>query len=327
MVTGGSGSIGKEICRSILQCDPGSVLALDWDEQGVYELEAAFSGESKGQFEVMLANIGSRQRVDRILREHRPDIVFHMAAYKHVRYIERFPEEGVINNVFGTRTVAELAVEHNVGRFVFVSTDKAVDPVSVYGATKALCEHQVTDLSRVASTTFITVRFGNVLASRGSVIPRLDAQVQSGGPVTVSHPEAERYFMTVREAARLVLQSNAVGQNGDLCIRVMGDPIRILDLAMRLIALRGRTDVGIEITALGPGDKICEALLTEDESQRARQEDGMFICPVDKTGPQINVVRLGALEAAAVAGNSDAIREHLAALVPTFRPQTNGSIK
>jgi len=320
LVTGAGGTIGSEICRQLLRCMPRTVIALDWDEQGVYTLDSELAPGSPKRFKSYLGNAANRRRVERIMIEHRPQVVFHVAAYKHVHYVERFPEEGVANNVFGTRTIAELAVEHDVSTVVFVSTDKAVQPTSVYGATKSLCERVIRDFSWREKASFVTVRFGNVMASRGSVIPRLDRQIMAGGPLTITLPEAERYFMTAREAAGLVLQSSHIGTNGDLCLRRMEPAIRILDLAHRLMELRGVSpdSMAIEYIGMAPGEKVQESLLTAAETTRFRDIDGAVVCARGERGDDLDSAKFRALENAASEGERDALLRLLADLVPDY---------
>jgi FlaA1/EpsC-like NDP-sugar epimerase len=284
LVTGGGGSIGSEICRQLLLFDVGKIVIYDISENNAYNLkeELAVKFENKGRFKVA-ARIGSVQdkaRLDEVFNEFKPDIVFHAAAYKHVPLMEECPRLAFENNVIGTRLAAECAVAHGAGRFVMISTDKAVNPTSVMGASKRLAELVVLDMNHLGKTEFVCVRFGNVLDSNGSVIPKFKRQIEAGGPVTVTHPDIIRFFMTISEAARLVLEAGAMARGGEIFILDMGQPVKITDLAESLIRMAGLTpgvDIQIEFVGLRPGEKLYEELLLNEEGLTMTRNDKIFV--------------------------------------------------
>jgi FlaA1/EpsC-like NDP-sugar epimerase len=274
-VTGAGGSIGAELTRQIAAFAPRRLVLIERSEPALWaihrELEAAHPAlDLVGA----VADVTDYARVDHLLGAHRPSIVFHAAAHKHVPMMEANPGEAVKNNVLGTRTVVDLAVRHGVGRFVLISTDKAVNPTSVMGATKRLAERYVQHVAHRTGLAYVSVRFGNVLGSTGSVVPIFEQQIAAGGPVTVTDPQMRRYFMTIPEASQLVLQAAALGRSGEILVLDMGEPVRIVDLAESLIRLSGRepyTDIPIEFTGLRPGEKLFEELvLTEEGAERTR---------------------------------------------------------
>ncbi len=268
LVTGGAGSIGSELCRQILALRPERLIVLDQSEFGVFEMqqELAARGDGGSALAFVVADVVDRTATGRVFAEHRPDIVFHAAAYKHVPLLEDLPHEAIRNNVLGTKTVVDLAVEHGAGRFVLISTDKAVRPSSVMGSTKLVAEKYVQSASASSRTDCVTVRFGNVLNSAGSVVPTFRKQIEAGGPITVTHPDIERFFMTIPEAVQLVLQAGAIGRSGDVMILEMGEPVKIVDLARDMIELSGLRcpdDIDIVFTGLRPGEKLYEELFYE----------------------------------------------------------------
>ncbi|WP_151035648.1 polysaccharide biosynthesis protein [Bacillus wiedmannii] len=270
LVTGAGGSIGSEICRQVMKYKPGKIVLLGHGENSIYNIEMEMRVTYKGTVEITteIADVQDRNKIFEIIDKHRPYIVYHAAAHKHVPLMERNPEEAVKNNIFGTKNVAEAADTFKVNTFVMVSTDKAVNPTNVMGATKRFAEMLVQHLAAVSNNTrFVAVRFGNVLGSRGSVIPLFKKQIQKGGPVTVTHPEMVRYFMTIPEASRLVIQAGTLAKGGELFVLDMGDPVKIVDLAKNLITLSGYSieEIGIEFTGLRPGEKMYEELLNEGE--------------------------------------------------------------
>jgi FlaA1/EpsC-like NDP-sugar epimerase len=285
LVTGAGGSIGSELCRQIGRFQPSTILLLGRGEHSIWQIDT----ECRKRFpdlSVMpvIGDIRDSKRMRSVFAEFGPKVVFHTAAHKHVDLIETFPEEVVKNNIVGTRTVSELAHEYEVHHFVMISTDKAVRPACVYGAGKRVSEFQIESLARRSKTVFVTVRFGNVLGSRGSVIPLLQQQIAEGGPVTV-HPEATRYFMTIPEAARLVIQSGSMGKNGEIFILDMGKPVRILDLTTEMIRLAGKEpgiDIELKPIGLRPGDKLHEELLTHSEGVRSTKHKKIFIAQPDQ---------------------------------------------
>ncbi|CKH33691.1 polysaccharide biosynthesis protein [Bacillus cereus] len=270
LVTGAGGSIGSEICRQVMKYRPAKIVLLGHGENSIYNIEMEMRVTYKDTVEIMteIADVQDRNKIFEIIDKHRPYIVYHAAAHKHVPLMERNPEEAVKNNIFGTKNVAEAADTFKVNTFVMVSTDKAVNPTNVMGATKRFAEMIVQHMASVStSTRFVAVRFGNVLGSRGSVIPLFKKQIQKGGPVTVTHPDMIRYFMTIPEASRLVIQAGTLARGGELFVLDMGDPVKIVDLAKNLITLSGFSieEIGIEFTGLRPGEKMYEELLNEGE--------------------------------------------------------------
>ncbi|MFP5175458.1 polysaccharide biosynthesis protein [Bacillus paranthracis] len=270
LVTGAGGSIGSEICRQVMKYKPAKIVLLGHAENSIYNIEMEMRVTYKDSVEITteIADIQDRHKIFEIMKKHQPYIVYHAAAHKHVPLMERNPEEAVKNNIFGTKNVAEAADTFKVNTFVMVSTDKAVNPTNVMGATKRFAEMLVQHLAAVSTNTrFVAVRFGNVLGSRGSVIPLFKKQIQKGGPVTVTHPEMIRYFMTIPEASRLVIQAGTLAKGGELFVLDMGDPVKIVDLARNLITLSGYSieEIGIEFTGLRPGEKMYEELLNEGE--------------------------------------------------------------
>ncbi|MGH0423515.1 polysaccharide biosynthesis protein [Bacillus pretiosus] len=270
LVTGAGGSIGSEICRQVMKYKPAKIVLLGHGENSIYNIEMEMRVTYKDTVEITteIADVQDRNKIFEIIDKHRPYIVYHAAAHKHVPLMERNPEEAVKNNIFGTKNVAEAADTFKVNTFVMVSTDKAVNPTNVMGATKRFAEMLVQHMASVSTgTRFVAVRFGNVLGSRGSVIPLFKKQIQKGGPVTVTHPDMIRYFMTIPEASRLVIQAGTLARGGELFVLDMGDPVKIVDLAKNLITLSGYSieEIGIEFTGLRPGEKMYEELLNEGE--------------------------------------------------------------
>ncbi|MCA0987032.1 polysaccharide biosynthesis protein [Alkalihalobacillus algicola] len=269
LVTGAGGSIGSEICRQLSSYQPSQIILLGHGENSIYSIEMELNTNfgTDTRFTTEIADIKDREKILKLMVHYRPKAVFHAAAHKHVPLMERNPEEAIKNNVYGTRNVAEAADVAGVETFVMISSDKAVNPTSVMGATKRIAEMIVQNLDKKSKTRFVAVRFGNVLGSRGSVIPLFKEQIRKGGPVTITHPEMERYFMTIPEASKLVLQAGALAKGGEIFVLDMGDPVKILDLAHNLIRLSGLSadDIGIEFTGMRPGEKLYEELLNDYE--------------------------------------------------------------
>ncbi|MFC0216465.1 polysaccharide biosynthesis protein [Paenibacillus chartarius] len=282
LVTGAGGSIGSEICRQISKFNPEKLVLLGHGENSIFsaeiELKELFA-HTGIKFYTEIADIQDAKKMIDVMEFHKPHVVYHAAAHKHVPLMQRNPEEAVKNNVMGTMNVARAASRAGVGKFVMISTDKAVNPTSVMGATKRLAEMFIQHMDTISSTTFVAVRFGNVLGSRGSVIPRFKAQIQKGGPVTVTHPDMVRYFMTIPEASRLVIQAGALARGGEIFVLDMGEPVKIVDLARNLIKLSGHTveDIGIEFTGMRPGEKLYEELLGEDEVHKKQVFPKIYI--------------------------------------------------
>jgi FlaA1/EpsC-like NDP-sugar epimerase len=337
MVTGAGGSIGSELCRQILQGHPRQLLLLGRGENSLYEIVAELRMKcAQGRMEreeerltLLIADIQDVQRMERIFEERRPTIVFHAAAHKHVPLMESHPGEAIKNNIIGTFNVACLSKQWGAKRFILISTDKAVEPASVMGASKRVAEMIVSafsrdpDTSTPLTTSFISVRFGNVLGSRGSVVPLFRRQIAAGGPVTVTHPEVERYFMTIPEAVHLVLQAGAMGGNGQLLLLDMGRPVKIVDLARRMITLSGfepNVDVDIEFIGLRPGEKLKEELLTANEDLSPTEHPKIFATRVDK--PTLEEVKewLRRLDALTDHAGREEIVAELQRIVPEFQP-------
>jgi len=272
LVTGAGGSIGSEICRQAMKFCPRRLVLVERTENALFEIDRELRERWIGaDIRPCLADICDQERIASIFSEERPDVVFHCAAHKHVPLMEENPGEAVKNNVFGTRIVADAALEFNCHAFVMVSTDKAVNPTSVMGATKRCAELYVQSLNGGGATRFVAVRFGNVIGSSGSVVPIFQKQIAAGGPVTVTHPEMKRYFMTIPEASQLVMQAGAIGRGGEIFILDMGEPVKILDLATQMIqrsGLKVDEDIQIKFTGIRPGEKLYEELSAHNEQTR-----------------------------------------------------------
>lgn len=272
LVTGAGGSIGSEIARQVSNFHPKQLVLLGHGENSIYSIEMElkeFLGNTDIQFITVIADIQDEHKMMTVMSTYRPDVVYHAAAHKHLPLMEGNPEEAVKNNLIGTMNTAKAASFYKVKTFVMISTDKAVNPTSVMGATKRLAEMVIQDMDKKSKTKLVVVRFGNVLGSRGSVIPLFKKQIEKGGPVTVTHPEMVRYFMTIPEASRLVLQAGVLARGGEIFVLDMGEPVKIVDLAKNLIKLSGNSldEIGIEYTGMRPGEKLFEELLNEDEIQ------------------------------------------------------------
>ncbi|HSD54005.1 MAG TPA: nucleoside-diphosphate sugar epimerase/dehydratase [Burkholderiales bacterium] len=328
LVTGAGGSIGSELCRQILKYAPARLIALEANELALYNLEQEL-GNRAGDTELAYAigDVKNARRLDEVLAQHRPSTIFHAAAYKHVPLMEdENAWEAVQNNALGTWRVADAAVRHRVEKVVIVSTDKAVNPTSVMGASKRLAELVCQALS-TERTRFVMVRFGNVLGSTGSVIPKFRKQIAAGGPVTVTHPEIRRYFMSIPEAAQLVLQAGLMGRGGEIFVLDMGDPVKIVDLARDLIRLSGLSedDVKIAFTGLRPGEKLYEELLADDESTLPTPHPKLRIMKADAP-PAIAWVAetVRWLETPGMP-TADVVRAGLAVRIPEYQPARNDS--
>jgi FlaA1/EpsC-like NDP-sugar epimerase len=322
LVTGAAGSIGSEICVQLLKAGIKSLVMVDMNENGMYLLGRRLAHEyPDGTVAMEVADIRDPGRIRSLFRRYRPSDVFHAAAHKHVPLMEVAPGEAVKNNILGTRNVARAAHDFSAKRFLYISTDKAVRPTSVMGTSKRVGEMIVRALARRSSTRFCAVRFGNVLGSAGSVVPLFREQIASGGPVTVTHPEVRRYFMTISEAVALVLRA-AYGDYSELCVLDMGEQIRILDLARHMITMAGLVpdvDVPIVITGLRPGEKLYEELLTEEEEMQRKVHEKIFAaeCPAP---PEDLDARIQELAEAAEAGHTTRVIEVMRHLVPRYRP-------
>lgn len=285
LITGAAGSIGSEIARQIATRDFKKLILIDQAESALYDVQQTMRCAQPENIEYVVANIRNQQRMQRIFETVQPDIVYHAAAYKHVPLMEDNPYEAVTTNIYGTKIIADLSVAFDVQKFVMVSTDKAVNPTNVMGATKRVAEIYVSSLNELSKTNFIVTRFGNVLGSNGSVIPLFKRQIQKGGPLTVTHKDITRYFMTIPEACQLVLEASIMGKGGEIFVFDMGESMKIIDLAKRMIRLSGYSypdEIGIEITGLRPGEKIYEELLANDENTVQTHHEKIMIAHVCK---------------------------------------------
>ena len=329
LVTGAGGSIGSELCRQILALDPEMLVLLGHGENSIHKVHQELCSshpELAERLRVAIGSVSDDVRMDQVLGAHRPHVVFHAAAHKHVPIMEDNVQEAVQNNVLGTRCIAEACGHYGVERMVLISTDKAVCPSSVMGATKWLCEQAGRVLAQThAETTYVTVRFGNVLGSRGSVVPLLQQQILQGGPITVTHPEATRYFMTIPEAVQLVLQAGATGGSGELYLLDMGKPVKVLDLACDMIRLSGyepERDIKIVFTGLRPGEKLHEQLIGDGESLAPGACPGLSAVrrPEYFTFAEFSSV-LRRLQQLASGGTTEQLLEYLGEVVPAFAHQ------
>ena len=325
LVTGAGGSIGSELVRQISRFEPQVVGLLDFSELNLFQVEQEFRLRLQTlPTESFLTDIRDREALQEVLTRFRPHVIFHAAAYKHVPMQESHPREAVLNNVLGTRNLVELAVEADAERLVLVSTDKAVRPTNVMGATKRVAELFVESMNGRQVTRFVAVRFGNVFSSSGSVIPLFQQQIAAGGPVTVTHPEVTRYFMSIPEAAQLILQAGAMGEGGEIFILDMGEPIRIVDMARDLIRLHGLEpdkDVLIEFTGLRPGEKLYEELITSGEGIVSTSHKKILVLRGKTLDAAALLAQIESLLAVARQGDDEAIRRKLRDIVPEYHPQ------
>ncbi|WP_433895706.1 polysaccharide biosynthesis protein [Sphingobacterium mizutaii] len=283
LVTGGAGSIGSELVRQISFTDFDKLIVVDQAESALYDIQQELKANCHKDTIFMVGNVRDRQFMDSVFKHYRPHIVFHAAAYKHVPLMEQNPYESILTNVWGSKNLADMADKYGVEKFVMVSTDKAVNPTNVMGATKRAAEIYVSALNNNSKTNFIVTRFGNVLGSNGSVIPLFEKQLKRGGPLTVTHQDITRYFMTIPEACQLVQEAAVMGQGGEIYVFDMGEPVKIMDLAIRMIRLKGYNypnDIGIEVTGLRPGEKIYEELLADNENTTKTHHEKIMIARV-----------------------------------------------
>ena len=323
MVTGGGGSIGTELCRQVAGFAPEALIVFERSEFSLYRIQTELERRyPQLNLVSVLGDVCDRQVVENVTQRYRPDMIFHAAAYKHVPILQAHPAEAVKNNITGTRIAAEAASQFNCDKFVFISTDKAVNPTSILGATKRTGEIYCEGMNTVSSTRFITVRFGNVLGSDGSVVPLFREQVRAGGPLTVTHPDMTRYFMTIREACQLILQAGVVEEEGGIYVLDMGDPVRIDYLAEQMIRLSGKTpgeDIEIRYVGLRPGEKLYEELFYDDESKERTGNDKVFRArhvPADWRKVKQVIARL---EQSLVTVEDHEIKRLLAELVPQYK--------
>ena len=324
LVTGAGGSIGSEICRQIMRVGPKQLLLLGHGENSIYLINQELKNIYKdGPIIPIIADIRDKQQLDQIFTQYNPQVVFHAAAHKHVPLMEIQPMAAVLNNIYGTRNVADVAGRHGVERFVMISTDKAVNPTSVMGATKRVAEKVIISMNDTYDTKYITVRFGNVLGSRGSVIPLFKKQIEAGGPVTVTDPEMTRYFMTIPEASQLVLQAGAMGKGGEVFLLDMGEPVKIIDLARNMIRLSGLEpdkDIHIKITGLRPGEKKYEELLTSEEGTNRTNHTKIFEAPLDTVDRDWLIDKIATFDSCET--DMDVICV-LQDIIPTYTPNHN----
>jgi FlaA1/EpsC-like NDP-sugar epimerase len=318
LVTGAGGSIGSELCRQIASINPKELILLGQGENSVFEIQQELIRDFGCCPLGLVGSVQDRKLLTEIFVKHQPTVVFHAAAHKHVPLMEQNPCEAIKNNVQGTRNVAEIASDYGVARFIYVSTDKAVNPVSVMGASKRAGEMVIQAMARRSLTKFVAVRFGNVLGSRGSVVPIMKRQIERGGPVTVTHEDMTRYFMTIPEAVQLIIQAGAMGNSGEIFILDMGEPVKIVDLARDLIKLSGFVpdhDIKIVFSGIRPGEKIFEELLTTDERNRTTTHEKIFVAPSQSFDLKWLWQELDAIYDISRVGNAAAVRDSLFKLV------------
>ncbi|MBQ2863160.1 MAG: polysaccharide biosynthesis protein [Clostridia bacterium] len=321
MVTGGGGSIGSELCRQIASHNPKRLIIVDIYENNAYDIQQELIRKYPDlDLHAIIASVRDTRRMDSIFNEYRPQIVYHAAAHKHVPLMETSPNEAIKNNVFGTFKTASCAIKYQAEKFVLISTDKAVNPTNIMGASKRLCEMIVQTFDKTSETEFVAVRFGNVLGSNGSVIPLFKRQIEEGGPVTVTHPDIIRYFMTIPEAVSLVLQAGASATGGEIFVLDMGEPVKIVDLAKNMIKLSGfepDVDIKIEYTGLRPGEKLFEELLMDEEGLRSTDNKLIYVGQPIEFDEEHFFSRLEELRVA-VEDDNLPVREIISELVPTY---------
>ena len=325
LVTGGGGSIGSELCRQIVKYDPKRLVILDIYENNLYDIEMELRAEHpKLNLEAIVASVRDKARLNNVFETYKPEIVFHAAAHKHVPLMEKSPLEAIKNNVFGTYNVVNCADEYGVEKFVLISTDKAVNPTNIMGASKRVCEMIVQAKNKVSKTEYAAVRFGNVLGSNGSVIPLFKKQIERGGPVTVTHKDITRFFMTIPEAVQLILQAVTYAKGGEIFVLDMGEPVKIYDLAVSLIKLLGyepNVDIPIEITGLRPGEKLYEEILMSEEGLTSTKHNKIFITePMSITMEELDE-KLGKLKELLKLEKDEKseVKRYIKEIVPTFK--------
>ncbi len=326
MVTGGGGSIGSELCRQIAGHKPARLIIVDIYENNAYEIQQELKHKYPNlDLVVLIASVRNTNRINSIMKNYHPDIIYHAAAHKHVPLMEVSPNEAIKNNVFGTWKTAQAAVQNGVKKFVLISTDKAVNPTNIMGASKRICEMIIQTYNRHYDTEFVAVRFGNVLGSNGSVIPLFKKQIAAGGPVTVTHPDIIRYFMTIPEAVSLVLQAGVYARGGEIFVLDMGEPVKILDLAKNLIRLSGYKvdeDIKIAFTGLRPGEKLYEELLMSEEGLTDTENKLIHVGKPIEFDETLFYVQLNQLKQA-VESECDDVRALIQEIVPTYSPKSS----
>ncbi len=329
LVTGGGGSIGSELCRQIAKYQPEQLIIFDIYENNAYSIQQELRAKNPElNLEVIIGSVRDIHRVDSLFEKYKPDIVYHAAAHKHVPLMEDSPNEAIKNNVFGTYNVANSANKHGVSTFVLISTDKAVNPTNIMGASKRLCEMIIECFAKISKTKFVAVRFGNVLGSNGSVIPLFRKQIARGGPVTVTHKDIIRYFMTIPEAVSLVLQAGYYANGGEIFVLDMGQPVKIDDLARKMIKLSGfepDVDIKVEYTGLRPGEKLYEELLMSEEGLKKTNNELIFIGKLSNVDADEFFTKLAYLRDECYT-DGQSIRESVMRLVPTYHPENEGVI-
>jgi FlaA1/EpsC-like NDP-sugar epimerase len=331
LITGAGGSIGSELCRQVVKFSPAKIILVGHDENPIFEIEQELGKYfDKEKIVSVIASIRCREKINYIFDWYKPDVVFHAAAHKHVPLMELNPEEAIRNNILGTENVAEAADRINCEKFIFISTDKAVNPTNVMGATKRVAEMFVQSLNERSKTEFAAVRFGNVLGSNGSVLPTFKRQIAEGGPVTVTHPDITRYFMTIPEAVQLVVQAGAIADGGEIFVLDMGEPVKILDMAEDLIKLSGLEpgkDIQIVFSGLRPGEKLYEELLTSEEGTKSTKHEKIFVTkPVDIDFKELNK-SIAHLEKLSYMFNREEIVNKLQNVVPTYKAWEGRKLK
>jgi FlaA1/EpsC-like NDP-sugar epimerase len=327
LITGAAGSIGSEIVRQVVKYNPKQVILVDQAESPLYEIEFEVNQKRTGKIcEVIIGDIRSKERMNHVFNTFKPEVVYHAAAYKHVPLMESNPSEAILTNVLGTKIIADLAVEYNVKRFVMVSTDKAVNPTNIMGASKRIAEIYIQSLNENTSTDFITTRFGNVLGSNGSVIPLFKKQIDQGGPVTVTDPNITRYFMTITEACQLVLEAGTIGNGGEIYVFDMGKSVKIVDLAKKMIKLSGLElgkDIQIVFSGLRPGEKLYEELLNNKENTLPTQNEQIMVAQVKTYNFEEVKDKIEALIALFNSQDNMAIVTIMKELVPEFKSKNS----
>lgn len=330
LVTGGGGSIGSELCRQIAAFNPKELIIFDIYENNAYEIQNELKYKYKDlKLQTLIGSIRDRDRIKEVFDEHKVDIVFHAAAHKHVPLMEDSPKEAIKNNVFGTLNLTKEADLHKVEKFVMISTDKAVNPTNIMGATKRLCEMIIQAMDKQSETEFVAVRFGNVLGSNGSVIPLFKKQIENGGPLTVTHKKITRYFMLIPEAAQLVLQAGVFAKGGEIFVLDMGKPVKIYDLACDLIRLSGlepNVDIKIEIAGLRPGEKLYEELLMSEEGLTNTSNNKIYIGKPTFESMDILESKLNELSELINADNTEIIKEKMEIIVPTYHREDSSEV-
>ena len=330
LVTGAAGSIGSEIVRQLLNFNPKEIILFDNNENSLFNIKKELeSNKSKTSFHYLLKSVTDLNSVEFCFSNFKIDVVFHAAAYKHVYMTENMPQTTILNNILGTKNIIDTAIKRNVSTFVFVSTDKAVNPSNIMGATKRIAEMYVSGLSSKNNTKIITTRFGNVLGSNGSVVPIFQSQIAKGGPITVTHPEVTRFFMTITEACQLVLEAGATGKHDEIYVFDMGKPVKIIDLAINMIRLSGlieNEDIEIKFSGLNEGEKLYEELLTDQENLKKSHNKLIFIAEKPKINTKVKAMILKLITDASNTNKINSLVASIKNIVPEFK-STNSNYK